>query len=213
MENDKIFKEGELAQVVISYDGSRILSVNMIDHYRITKEIILGILFVLVLIAVAGKTGIRAVLSFAVMVLMIWKVLVPLYLKGYQPVLIGFLITSVLTLIIISLVYGFERRTLAAVSGAMAGLFVTDAAGAVFTDIFKIHGAIMPYSESLLYSGYSHLNLTHIFMASIFIGSSGAVMDLSVDITSAVYEVVCKKPDIGWKEAAASVWGWSQSLL
>lgn len=62
----------------------------------------------------------------------------------------------------------------------------------------------MPYSESLLYSGYSHLNLTHIFMASIFIGSSGAVMDLSVDITSAVHEVVCKKPDIGWREAAVS---------
>ncbi len=204
LENDKIFKEGELAQVVISYDGSKILSVNMIDHYRITKEIILGILFVLVLIAVAGKTGIRAVLSFAVTVLMIWKVLVPLYLKGYQPVLIGFFITCVLTVIIISLVYGFERRTLAAVSGAMAGLFVTAAAGAVFTDIFKIHGAIMPYSESLLYSGYSHLNLTHIFMASIFIGSSGAVMDLSVDITSAVHEVVCKKPDIGWREAAVS---------
>lgn len=204
LENDKIFKEGDLAQVVVSYDGNTIRSVNMIDHYRITKEIILGALFILILIAVAGKTGIRAVLSFSVTVLMIWKVLVPLYLKGYPPVLIGFLITCILTVIIISLVYGFECRTLAAVSGAMAGLFVTAAVGGLFTDIFKIHGAIMPYSESLLYSGYSHLNLTHIFMASIFIGSSGAVMDLSVDITSAVYEVICKKTDISWKEAAAS---------
>ena len=33
-------------------------------------------------------------------------------------------------------------------------------------------------------------------MASIFMGSSGAVMDLSVDITSAVHEVVEKKPEI-----------------
>lgn len=29
-------------------------------------------------------------------------------------------------------------------------------------------------------------------------------MDLSVDITSAVYEVIEKKPDISWKEAAKS---------
>ena len=29
-------------------------------------------------------------------------------------------------------------------------------------------------------------------------------MDLSVDITSAVNEVIEKKPDIGWKEAARS---------
>lgn len=62
----------------------------------------------------------------------------------------------------------------------------------------------MPYSESLLYSGYQHLNLTQIFMASIFIGASGAVMDLAVDITSAVYEVVQKKPDISWREATCS---------
>jgi len=74
----------------------------------------------------------------------------------------------------------------------------------IFTSAFKIHGAIMPNSESLLYSGYQNLNLTRIFMASIFIGSSGAVMDLAVDITSSVNEVVDKKPDIGWLEASKS---------
>ena len=204
LENDKIFEVGDVAQVVITYQGDAIQSVNMIDHFRITKEMVLAALFILVLIGVAGKTGIRAILSFAVTVLMIWKILVPLYLKGYQSVFIGFLITGILTVIIISLVYGYERRTLAAVCGSMAGLLVTAVTGALFTDIFQIHGAIMPYSESLLYSGYANLNLTQIFMASIFIGSSGAVMDLSVDITSAVYEVICKKPDISWKEAARS---------
>ena len=71
-------------------------------------------------------------------------------------------------------------------------------------DLFSLHGAVMSYSESLLYSGYQDLNLTRIFMASIFIGSSGAMMDLAVDITSAVYEVVQKKPDIGWREATRS---------
>ena len=62
----------------------------------------------------------------------------------------------------------------------------------------------MSYSESLLYAGYQHLNLTQIFMASIFIGASGAVMDLSVDICSAVHEVVEKRPDISRWEAARS---------
>ena len=62
----------------------------------------------------------------------------------------------------------------------------------------------MSGSESLLYAGYQGLDLTQIFMASIFVGSSGAVMDLSVDITSAVREVVAKKPGIGWREATAS---------
>lgn len=204
LENDKLYAVGDKAQVVISYDGDRIISVNMIDHYRLPYELLLAAVFVLVLVLAAGKTGIRAILSFAITVLMIWKVLVPAYLNGHQPILVGFLITGVLTVVIISLVYGFERRTAAAVGGSMAGLFVTAVTGILFTRGLNIHGAIMPYSESLLYSGYSSLNLTQIFMASIFIGSSGAVMDLSVDITSAVYEVIEKKPDISWKEAAKS---------
>ncbi len=81
-------------------------------------------------------------------------------------------------------------------SGAFLGILVTCAMGGVFTRLFQIHGAVMAYSESLLYAGYQHLDLTRIFMASIFIGASGAVMDLSVDITSAVCEVVEKRPGL-----------------
>ena len=204
LESDKIFAPGDKALVVIDYKGDEILSVNMIDHYRINYEAILAACFVLFLIAFAGKTGIRAVLSFVITVLMIWKVLVPLYLNGYDPIITGFAITVFLTVIIISLVYGFESKTLSAVSGATLGLLVTAIFGIIFTTGFKIHGAIMPDSESLLYSGYQDLNLTKIYMASIFIGSSGAVMDLAVDITSAVNEVIEKKPAISAKEAALS---------
>lgn len=62
----------------------------------------------------------------------------------------------------------------------------------------------MPNAESLIYSGYQNLDLTSIFMASIFIGASGAMMDLSVDITSAIAEVIAKKPSIAKKEAILS---------
>lgn len=62
----------------------------------------------------------------------------------------------------------------------------------------------MSYSETLLYCGYSTLNLTQIFMSRVFIGASGAMMDLPADITSAVYEVVTKKPDIRPAEAIKS---------
>lgn len=204
LENDKLFQIGDQAQVLVSSSGQEILYVSMIDHYRIHTELILAVVFILLLILVAGKTGVRAILSFLITVLMIWKVLVPSYLRGYPPVLVGMVITAVLTVVIISLVYGFDRRMAAAVCGALTGLIVTAVLGMIFTDVMQIHGAIMPYSESLLYSGYSELNLTEIFMASIFIGASGAVMDLSVDITSAVWEVVCKKPEITWWEAAKS---------
>ncbi len=204
LESDKIFRPGDRALVVIHYTGEEIVSVNMIDHYRLNKELVLALGFAAFLILFAGKAGVRAILSFVLTVLSLWKLLVPACLRGQNPIFVGLLITALLTVMIISLLYGFDRRALAANTGALAGLLVTCLLGALCTGQFQIHGAVMSYSESLLYSGYQHLNLTKIFMASIFIGSSGAVMDLAVDITSAVNEVIEKRPDIGWREATRS---------
>lgn len=204
LEQDKMFYPGVTAQVVVSYDGDEILMVTMIDHNRIPMELVMGAIFIIFLILFAGRTGIRAVLSFLLTILALWKILVPSYLKGYNPIWMGLIFTLILSLLIIALVYGFDRRCASAVSGTFLGVLVTCVMGAVFTDLFKIHGAVMSSSESLLYAGYQDLNLTRIFMASIFIGASGAIMDLSVDITSAVYEVVEKRPDIRWKEAVKS---------
>ena len=204
LERDKIFQVGDVAHVVISYQKDEILSVTMTDHYRVGKEIILGLLFCILLVAFAGKTGLRALYSFVITILTIWKIMVPAYLKGLNPVWCGILITVFLTMVIIFLVYGWDKKTLAAGSGALLGVFVTCIMGCIFTEYFQIHGAIMSYSESLLYAGYQNLNLTQIYMSGIFVGASGAMMDLSVDITSAVNEVVQKKPGIGWKEAARS---------
>ncbi len=204
LEKDKIFKEGERALVTISYDGTEVKSVVMSDHYRLDKEFLLLLIFALLLIAFAGKNGVQAVLSFVITILAIWKILVPCYLKGYSPILVGMFITVILTAVIIFFVYGVDKRSVVGILGALLGIGTTCVLGILFTDLFHIHGAIMSNAESLLYSGYEHLDLTAIFMSSIFIGASGAMMDLAVDITSAVYEVVEKRPDIGRLEAMKS---------
>ena len=204
LESDKIFNVGDKALVVISYNEDEILSVNMIDHYRMDKEWFLIGIFCVLLILFAGKKGMMSIMSFIISILMIWKVLVPCTLNGANPILIGLAVVMVLTMVIMMFVYGLDRRCVSAVMGSFLGIITTFILGYIFTDWFKIHGAVMTYSESLLYAGFEHLNLTKIFISSIFIGASGAVMDISVDITSSVYEVVQKKPDITWKEAAWS---------
>ncbi len=201
---DKVFEVGDRALVTISYEGDKIKSTVISDHYRLGKEVILALIFSIFLIIFAGKNGIQAIFSFIITVLMVWKVLVPSYLKGYSPIWVGIIITVLLTAIIIFFVYGVDKRTIVATLGSLLGIITTCIMGIIFTDLFKIHGAVMSDAESLMYSGYENLNLTAIFMSSIFIGASGAMMDLSVDITSAVYEVVEKKPDITKFEATKS---------
>ncbi|MCD8075949.1 MAG: YibE/F family protein [Lachnospiraceae bacterium] len=204
LESDKIYEEGDRALVLVSFNEDEVSSVSMIDHYRLDLEIILLAAFFLFLILFAKGTGLRAILSFVLSVLAIWKVLVPCCLKGMDPILVGGAITALLTLMIIALVFGFDRRCFAAVTGAFSGLALTCVLGILCTSTFKVQGAVMSFSETLLYSGYENLNLTRIFMASIFVGSSGAMMDLTVDITAAVNEVTQKRPDLSRWEAAVS---------
>ena len=204
LEKDKVYKVGDRAFVRISCNGDEISSCVMSDHFRLDKEVLLFLAFAVLLLVVAGKNGFLALFSFVITILSLWKILIPAYLNGYSPVWTGIAITVFITLVIIFFVYGFDRRTITASLGSLLGITTTCVLGILFTDLFKIHGAVMPDSESLLYSGFQNLDLTSIFMSSIFIGASGAMMDLSVDITSAIYEVVQKKPEISWKEAAAS---------
>lgn len=204
MEKDKIYKVGDQALVTIAYHENTVNSVVMSDHYRLDKELFLLLAFVVLLVIVAGKNGFLASFSFIITILTIWKILIPAYLNGYPPIWIGVFITIFLTVVILFFVYGFDIKTLTASLGSFLGIFTTCILGMVFTDLFKINGAVMTGSESLLYSGYQNLDLTAIFMSSIFIGASGAMMDLAVDITSAVHEVIQKKPDISWSEAARS---------
>ena len=194
LSQDKLFKSGDKVQAVIHYGdgeiGTEFYSVNLIDYYRLNGELILAIAFALFLIAFAGTTGLRSVFSFIITILVLWKILIPLYLNGVNPVLSGILVVGIMTFVILALVYGFDRRLVSSFSGSMLGILFAAFLSFMFTKVFHIHGAVMANSEALLYSGFQDLNLTQIFMASVFIGASGSVMDLSVDITSAVNEVV-----------------------
>lgn len=204
LENDKIFSPGDRALAVIDYSDSGIEFVNLIDHYRINWIVITGLAFVVVLIAFAGPIGVRSLLSFGFTILTIWKVLIPSFLMGINPVLIALVLTIGLTIGIIVLVYGLDKRGMAAILGSSLGTILTATLSIVLVDIFKIHGAVMPYSESLLYSGFSNINLTQVFTASIFIACSGAMMDVAVDITASVDEVVKAAPHISRKGAIKS---------
>lgn len=204
LELDKVFVPGDEALAVIDFEGDTIKFVTLIDHYRINLELILFAGFVLLLVVFAGWTGAKAILSFILSIVVIWKVLVPALLKGWNPIWISMFIVAFLTIFIISMVSGFNKKSLAAIAGSLCGTILSCFLAVIFGHLFKIHGAVMAFSESLLYSGYANLNLTDIFIAATFIASAGALMDVAVDIAAAVAELVEKNPEMPASEAIKS---------
>ena len=173
LEKDKIFKTGDRALLTISYKGQEIKSVILSDHYRLDKEFILLAVFAVFLVVLQENrvSGNSFLFYYHINDM---EGSCSLLSEGLFPGLDRHRHHGCSHCIIIFFVYGPDKRTLSAVLGALLGVATTCILGILFTDLFKIHGAVMTSSESLLYSGYQDLDLTSIFMASIFIGASGA---------------------------------------
>jgi len=204
MEMDKVFSPGDKALVVLNLKNGDIANTTVIDHYRTNIEIYLFALFFIMVTVVAGKTGLKAMLSFIFTVLYLWKILLPAFLRGWDPILVSLASIMLLTGVIIFSIAGISKQGFSAFLGSMSGIVVTCALSLIFGKYFKIHGAVLPFSEPLLYTGFPFLNLTGIFYSGIFIASSGVIMDVAMDIAAAMHEIKEKSPDISMGELVKS---------
>jgi len=203
---DKIFHVGDKALVVIdpAEASSAPPVLTVLDHYRLDLEIGLVVLFFFLLILYGGWTGLRSALSFVFAVLAVWKVLVPAFLRGSPPVLTSLGIVGLLSFTIIFLVAGLTRTGVAAFLGTLLGTLASAVLALITSIPYRLNGAVMPFSETLRFGGFDHLNLTQIFLAGTLLASSGAFMDLAIDIAAAMEEVHKKRPGLSFLELTAS---------
>lgn len=197
LEFDKLFKPGDKAWVLLELDSSNaVIFANMVDYYRMDQQILLIGLFVILIIAFSGFTGVRTLLSFSFALLSIVKILIPCLLKGIPPLLVALMVGNLLTVMTLLLVAGCNKKAYTAIISSMICSLMTCLLAVVFGDLFKMHGAVMDWSESLLYAGYQNLDLTAIFQAGIYLACSGAILDLAIDISAALDEVIKNNPSV-----------------
>jgi uncharacterized membrane protein len=196
MEMDKIFAPGDTALLVLSLRDGKIVSAVAQDHWRMGLQGLLLGLFAVTLVVYAGMTGLKAMLSFLFAGLLLWKVLAPLFLRGFDPMLTALAVLAVLMAGVIFLVGGANRRSLAAYLGSLGGVAVTCLLSLATAPGFALPGAVKPFAETLLYTGFAHLDLGGMFLATICLGASGAIMDVAMDVAASQAEVVAHHPEI-----------------
>ena len=204
MELDKKFKVGETALVVVP---SQIREGDVLvarDHWRMGWGFVFFGAFCLLLCVFGGWTGAKALFSFVFSCFAVWKMLIPLVLDGFPASTVTFLTVAVLTGVIMYLVAGWTKKGLTAFAGAMLGVVASLGLAHLFGRLMHVNGATMPFAQQLLYSGYSGLDLRDVFIGAIVLASSGAVMDLAMDIAAGVAEVKLHNPALGFRELLLS---------
>ena len=205
LELDKQFQPGDRITVALPQGAQpRQTVLTAKDHDRTLWTAALFGGFCLLLLFFGGWTGAKALFSFVFSCLVIFKALIPLTLSGVPASLVIAGCVILLTAVILFLVAGLTRKGMAAftgaVAGVLAGLIMAHLAGV----LLKINGATMPYVQTLLYSGYHDLNIPDIFVGAVILASSGAVMDLAMDIASAAEELNFHNPRLSMKELTCS---------
>lgn len=205
LSSDKLFSPGDKAWVLIERDNdNNPIFINAVDYWRGGREIAVAVIFMMALIVFASIHGGAIILSFTLTLLFLWKVLIPLTLKGFNPVLIAVASLFLLTITTISLILGCSRKALSAILGAIATDALVAGLSLLATSFLLLDGFNLEGSESLLYSGFGNLDFSLIFSSVVMLSSGGAVMDLSVDVVSAMEEVYLGNPNIGRKELILS---------
>lgn len=200
---DFVYKPGQRILLTVSFDKGKIFMSRANGPDRLRPQLYLVLLFAVLLFIVLGRTGIRALLSFAFSVLMIWKILIPMFLAGWEPVSTALACVAVMTGGIMFLVGGINRKGLVAFSGALLGLGTTCVLALLFSEPFYVNGMVRPFARNV-FAICPGVNITRIFLAGIYLTSCGAVMDLAMDIAAAMHEVHRKKPNIPRRELFVS---------
>ncbi len=205
LELDKIFEPGDRITVAWQESfspGNTMLTAK--DHDRSWWTFALFGGFCLLLVIFGAWTGLKALFSFVFSCLVIFKVIIPLTMQGMHASWMIFGCVVLLTAVIIFLVAGLTRKALAAFAGAIAGILAGLMMAHLFSAVMNINGATMPYVQTLVFSGYEFLNMQDIFVGALILASSGAVMDLAMDIAAAVEEIARHNPGLGRVELTRS---------
>ena len=197
LDKDKLYEVGDTAWAMIQGDASKLV-ITLIDHYRIGIEAGVVAVLALVLIAFGGVIGCGAMVSLVASAVIVWKLLIPLLLDGIDPMLASFVTVLVLTVLIDVLVAGFTRRCLTAVLGSIAGTLVTCLSAWGLTYLLKLDGGDLPYVVPLLSQSAMQIDTRSLYIGMMFLANSGALMDLSMDISVSLEEIHHHKPDISY---------------
>ncbi|NLY11801.1 MAG: YibE/F family protein [Firmicutes bacterium] len=159
---------------------------------------IITLLFALSLVVVGGIKGLKALVSLTFMGIMVVSVLLPLILRGYNPVLVTVGIASVVAILFLFFIGGFNKKTLSATIGTVGGLIVAGVLAFIFGKLAYLTGLSSSEAQMLQYFE-TQIDFQGLLFSGIVLGALGAILDVGMSVASAVEQISETDPTISSK--------------
>jgi len=159
-------------------------------YVRTDRLFVLGLLFTLCLLLFGGKKGFNTILSLALTCGAVFGVFIPAILAGKNIYTMSLLVCAYVIAMTLLLVVGFNKKALAAAAGCASGLAVTGAIALIMDSALYLTGILDEHSRFLQNLPLENqIDLRAIIFAGIIIGAMGAIMDVALSISSALWEI------------------------
>jgi len=170
-------------------------------YIRTHKLLVLGLLFVLSVLLFGGKKGLNTILSLGLTCAAVFVVFIPAILTGKNVYVMAIIVCLYTTVMTLSLVVGFNAKSLTAAIGCMSGVVVTGIISFIMDKALFFTGIVDEHTRHLASAAfYAPVNLRGLIFAGIIIGAMGAIMDVAMSMSSALWEVKEKAGKITFKE-------------
>ena len=181
--------------IVEILDDPEVGFVAIADRYRVpTLALLLG-LFAAAVVIVGGWRGVRSLIALALTLAVVFRVVVPLILAGWDPAWIAILAATGVTIVTFLLTEGLRRSTIAAAAGTGIALVLVAVLASAFDAILRFTPLRGSEDNAYLISlGGTSIDLGGVVLAAIIFGALGVLDDVTVTQAATVEELHAADP-------------------
>jgi uncharacterized membrane protein len=189
--------------VVSSYDG--FVTGLVVNYSREIPALILVLLFLAVVTIIGRSKGLKAIFSLAFTLICVVFLFIPLLLRGMNPIAAASIVVILSCAVTLLSLNGWGAKTLIAGAGCILCTLSAGLIAWVFGLVTHLSTFNTPEAESLIFIAQNtSLSLHDILFAGIIIATSGALMDTTISIASALFELKELNPTMSPRQIAKS---------
>jgi len=170
------------------------------SHDRAMTIYVIVILFFGLLATVFGKAGVRSAFGLVFTFVIIIFLLIPWIVSGGPPALLTLGVSLCITMVSLFSVMGFEKKTYVSIAGTSIGILFYCLFYVIISTALHVTGFNVSEMSSLITIGFNtYAGISELLFCAILIASLGAVMDVSVSLSSVIAELHETNPEANFK--------------
>lgn len=196
-------KEGDKVQVQILEDGENV-SVTIIDYVRNSYMLLMFIIFLLSIVLIGGRQGVKAIIALLITILAVYFILIKGIFHGLDPIWTSIGTCMFIIIATFVVIGGINKKIITAALGTLGGVISAGIVASIFNYLCRMSGAGEDAVQLSISMTTMVFDFKDLLFAGIIISALGACMDVGMSIASSLDEIKIKNPTITYKELFAS---------